>query len=428
MTISSHEHETGPVAEPADELRPIAEPYLLVIGIPIFVDADGKRWVDDLWHKDLVEHLTYLKNLTLAAPLRQHAQPAGAQCISDDVRFADLKYVDLPASDSLIAGVFDWPRIFSRLWHAVGRARIVHAGVAEWPIPLGWAATIAAKLRRRPLLINIESAFWRVPPNAPLPKRARAWLWERINGWCVRQAALPLFTQREYARQMLGRADRAHIFQASWIDGADLIDERAADASWDAKDQDPQLRLLFAGRLVPEKGISDLLAAVGGLQFPLRLDVIGSGELASEVLDAARRDPRIRLLPPVPYDSSFFELVREYHALMLPGRTDEQPRIAYDAYSQAVPVLATATAGNAECVIDGQAGYLCPTQDIPALAGMIQKANVDRASLRKMGMRALSVARGYTHQEMHRRRWKLLATFLRLSETVSSRHGGNASL
>lgn len=410
MTFSSQVGEPAPATE---RLKPIDEPYLLVIGIPVVVDIQGKRWIDALWYKDLAEHLTYLRNLTLAAPLRRTEPAAGARCISDDVRFADVGYVDLPASDSFVAGLLDWPRTFFRIWRAVGRTRLVHAGVAEWPIPLGWAATIAAKLRRRPLLINIESAFWRVTSDASLPRRAQAWLWERINGWCVRQAALPLFTQREYARELLGRTNRAHIFQASWIDAADLIDEPAALSIWNAKDREPELRLLFAGRLVREKGITDLLAAIALLPFAVQLDVIGSGELGSEVREAARHDPRIRLLQPVPYDSSFFELLRQYHAVVLPSRTDEQPRVAYDAYAAAVPVLATATAGNAECVIDGQTGYLCPPQNIVELAALIGRANSDRTALRKLGMEALYVAQGYTHQEMHRRRWKLLMTFFR---------------
>ena len=117
-------------------------------------------------------------------------------------------------------------------------------------------------------------------------------------------------------------------------------------------------------------------------------------------------------LPPVRYDSSFFELVRGYHALIVPSRTDEQPRVAYDAYSQAVPVLATRTGGNIDCVIDGQTGYLASAENRAAVDELIRRANDDRAALRDMGMRALEIAHDYTHQEMHRRRWRLLNQFI----------------
>ena len=400
-------------ARQTDGLTPITVPYLLVIGIPCFVDSAGRRWVDGLWHKDLVEHVKYLSNFTLASPLRRLPPPAGARCLTDDPLFAAVRYVDLPASDSELAGIRNWPRTFITLWRAVGRAEIVHAGVADWPIPTGWAATLAAKLRRRALLLNIESAFWRTPRTASFKNRSRSWLWERVNRWCVRHADLPLFTHHEYARQMLRDPSRGYVFQASWIDNDNLLDEDAAKQSWDAKEANPSLRVLFAGRLVPEKGVEDLLDAVATADIPVHLDVIGSGELAGVVREAERLDDRIRLLPPTPYDASFFELVRKYHALVLANRTDEQPRVAYDAYSQAVPVLATATPGNAECVIEGETGYLSPPGDKKALLSLLEKAHSDRAALRRMGMRSLLVARGYTHQEMHRRRWQLLDRFIR---------------
>jgi glycosyltransferase involved in cell wall biosynthesis len=394
------------------DLAPITASYLLVSGIPCFVDPVGKRWTDSLWHKDLVQHVRYLANLTLAAPRREAAPPSGAACLTDDPRFKHVSYVDLPASDSYLEGIGRWPRMFRTLWQAVGRARLVHAGVADWPIPTGWAATLAAKMRRRTLLINVESAFWRVPRNAPAAKRLQSWAWERVNRWCVRQADLPLFTQHEFARQMLRDPSRAYVFQASWVDEDKVLDRHTAERCWETKASQEPASFLFAGRLIPEKGILDLLRAVADTKVPIRLDIIGSGELADAVKQAASADDRIRLLPPVPYDHSFFELVRRYHALVVPSRTDEQPRIVYDAYSQAVPVLATRTAGNAECVTDGETGWLAPPGNTKALSDLLEQSQSNHAALREMGLRALQIARGYTHEEMHRRRWELLSRLI----------------
>jgi glycosyltransferase involved in cell wall biosynthesis len=412
-------HDPEDLRREAEDLAPITAPYLLVSGISCFIDENGKRWTDALWHKDLIEHLHYLKTFTLAAPLRRKSPGAGAKCLSDDPRFSDIDYVDLPASDSLLDALSKWPRTFASLWRAAGTAEIVHAGVADWPIPTGWAATLAAKLRRRALLINIESAFWRVPKRASLAKRMRSGIWERINRWCVRQADLPLFTHREFAQQMLLDPSRGHVFQASWIDADIVLDEQAAQQSWDSKAGKEFVSLLFVGRLVPEKGVHDLLDAMSEIKLPLRLDFIGSGDLADTIRDAAFRDDRIRLLAPMPYDASFFEIVRQYDAVVVPSRTDEQPRIAYDAYSQAVPVLATRTGGNAECVVHGETGYLAPLGSALALSEVLRRAQSDRAALRKMGMRALRQACSYTHQEMHRRRWRLLDNFIRSREPGS---------
>src|SRR6185503_9724335 len=127
-------------------LDPIDAPYLLVTGIPCYVDAAGRRWTDALWHKDLVEHLRYLRNFTLAAPARHQQPPTNAVCLSEDARFTNVRYVDLPASNSTPAGLLHFPRMFLALWKAGGRSEVVHCGVADWPIPTGWAATLAARL------------------------------------------------------------------------------------------------------------------------------------------------------------------------------------------------------------------------------------------------------------------------------------------
>ncbi len=398
-----------------DALEPITVPYLLVTGLPCFLDARGRRWTDALWHKDLVEHLRYLKDFTLAAPLRRTEPPAGAACLSDDDRFASVRYVDLPASDSELQGLLNWPRTVARLWRAVGRAKVVHAGVADWPIPTGWAATLIASLRGRILLVNIESAFWRVDRSASLIKRLRAWVWETLNRWCVRHATLPLFTQPEYARQMLRDPQRGHVLQASWIDDDTVLDEQAAIESWDEKAEAVPLAVLFAGRLIADKGLPELLEAMADPSAPARLDVIGDGELAEDVVQAAHRGQHVRLLDPVPYGPKFFALLRRYHAIIVPSRSDEQPRVVYDAFSQALPVLATRTPGLAACVMDGETGYLGEPRSASSLRELLERANADRAALLQMGLRARLIAKQYTHREMHRRRWRLLDETLRLA-------------
>lgn len=393
-------------------MPPISIPYLLATGVPSFVDASGRRWLDDLWHKDLREHLEYIKNLTLAAPRREGSPPSNAKCLDDDRDFAGVHYVDLKASDSLLSGLWNLPTNFVRLWYAVGRARIVHTGLADWPIPTGWSATLIAKLRRKDLLIIVESAFWRASKNASLSKKVRAWIWERVNRLCLRQASLAIFTHRGYLDDLLPNGQHGLVHPASWIDAKNVLADTSARAIWDKRLDQSRLSLLFAGRLVAEKGILDLLQAMEGLPKTITLDVIGSGGLVDAVRRAAELNDAIRLLAPVEYGADFFKLVGKYDAVIVPSQTDEQPRIVYDAYSQAVPVIATRTKGNSECVLHERTGYLVEAEDLVALRAAICRAAAERATLRTMGMSALMLARDYTHQEMHRRRWVVLRNLI----------------
>jgi glycosyltransferase involved in cell wall biosynthesis len=396
------------MSELVEYLDPITVPYLLVTGIPCFVDSAGRRWTDALWHKDLVEHIRYIRDLTLAAPVRFEAPPENSECCSTDERFSNVVYIDLPASDTELSGLINWPRTFWRLFTASRKAKIVHAGVADWPIPTGWSATIASRLHRRLLLIIIESAAWRVKPDATLIKRIRATIWEMVNRWCVRRADIALFTQPAYARELLGTSNRGSVLQASWINHDDVLSEEAVDEIWKKKEKDSPLKLLFAGRLVKDKGVPQLIDAIRNLDVPVHVDFIGAGELSSAIETLSSNNHRVKLLKPVPYGPKFFELLRNYHAIVVPSVTDEQPRVIYDAYSQGVPAIATRTPGLSACVVEGKTGYLAPPGNSAELRSSIVQANAHRSHLRQMGRAARMFASGYTHREMHRRRWRLL--------------------
>ena len=389
---------------------PITEPYLLVTHIPNYVDAKGQRWTDALWLKDLREHFLYLHNLTLAAPLAKGAPPATAARFDPTIVPAGTKFIDLPRNRSLPRAILNWPRTFLKLWRAIGKARVVHFGVAEWPIPTGWTVSLITRLRRRKLsVLVIESAFWRTGG-------AKAKVWERMTRWAVNGVSMPIFTQAQYRDELLNDPSRGHVIAASWIDADNVLSPEAVEAAWDRKLAAPP-RLLFAARLVEEKGVHVLLDAVRLLRArsdvpAFTLDVIGSGALrgAIEAVAAeANGAVTIRVLDPVPYGPPFFSLVTEHDALVIPSISDEQPRLVYDSFSQGVPVLASATPGIAACVDDGRTGRLVTPRDPAALADLIVAALSDRNAIRAMGRTALSVAAAYTHRTMHAQRWQLLS-------------------
>ncbi len=399
------------------ELPTIPKRYLMVATIPCHIDHQGRRWTDPLWHKDLVEHLRYLPHFVLASPTKHGPAPQGSVCLTDDPLFGSVTYVDLPHSQSVLRGLWHLPRVLARLWSAIGNCDVVHAGVAGWPIPMGWPATVLSVLRRRFLVMYVESAFWRAPAGAGFRRRLRARVSEAVNRWCVNRADLPLFTQREYVKELLTRhPERGHVIQASWIDEAVMMDTAAAAEAWRAKraTEPRALRMLFAGRLVEEKGVRILMEAVRRLErrgTPVELDVLGEGSLREEVEQAAHGlngRARIRLLGTIEYGPRFFELLRGYDVLVLPSISDEQPRIVYDAFSQAVPILGSATAGIRECVTDGVTGILCAAGDPEALAAAAAWCASHRDELERRGVNALGSIASATHRQMHRRRWKLL--------------------
>jgi glycosyltransferase involved in cell wall biosynthesis len=395
----------------------IDRPYLLVSPIPHYLHADGSIWLDRLWRHDLVAHLTYLGKFTLLSP----RLPWRAE--DNLVRFhppenVDFRIIPIPPLQSLMEALWRLPQVALILWKAVGQADIVHSGIGGWPVSLGWVANPIALLRRKKLLIVVESAFWRVAKHqrASWKARLRGAVTEFLGRFFVNRAHLLLFTQPSYRTSLLTRGrGQAHVFPATWIDEDNVLSARESDRIWDEKQREAarELRMLFAGRLVHDKGIGVLLAAVRTLDresLSLRVDVIGDGPQRGDCEATAQslKSVKMSLLPPVPYGSPFFELLRRYHAVIVPSLSDEQPRVIFDAFSQAVPVLASRTDGLAPYVVDGCTGRLFEPGDADSLAAVLREAAGDVTRLRRQGVNGLDVARKSTHREMHRTRSRII--------------------
>ena len=95
----------------------IEQKYLLVIMIPTYVDSEGGRRVDELWHKDLVKHLDHIADLALAAPARHEPTPGGRYLELEAVPArGSLSYVDMPSCRSTLEAIVGLPSATYRLW------------------------------------------------------------------------------------------------------------------------------------------------------------------------------------------------------------------------------------------------------------------------------------------------------------------------
>jgi glycosyltransferase involved in cell wall biosynthesis len=394
---------------------PIDSRYLLVINIPHHRNPDGTCSVDQLWHKDLQMHRNYLTDLRLASPRRQGEAPASEMVLEDGEVLGSLSHVAMPDPRSVPGSLLTTPRAFARLWKAIGESDVVHVGVGGWPYPLGWPAALIAKMRKKFLIVVVESAPWRLGlrPGASLKAKVLGHVYERMAQWSVNRADLALFTQAEYQSSLLRPGGTGLVTNASWIDEEVVLSDLDAARSWDEKPS-PPLRLLFAGRITANKGVGPLLEAARTLASAgvhARIDVMGEGDMLDDckAMAASLGGPTtLRILRQVPYGPEFFRAVRDCHAVLVPSLADEQPRIIYDAYSQAVPVIASDTVGIRDCVVDGESGVLVPPGDPTALAAAMIRAAGDPGSLRVMGLKGLGMARKYTHAEMHRIRHSIL--------------------
>ena len=389
----------------------IVEPYLLTVCVPVKVDASGNRWTDTLWAKDLALHLDHIENLTLASP-RIFALPSDSDVRLSGDPFDRIKFVDLPQPINHLQALKTLPETIKKMWQAVRCNAIVHTGFGGWPISEGLLVTPIAILQRKFLVTNVESSFWRASGDANWHNKIRSVVLERLNRWCIRSADLRFFTSQSYMNDFLAAGSpRAYVIPATWIDESTILTDSDARNSWSKKTG--KIKLLFAGRLTDEKGVRYLLEAAP--QFPPNssLSIIGEGPLLAECATAQR----VLLLNPITYGPEFFALLRQFDAVIVPSLSGEQPRIVFDAFSQAVPVLGSNTGGIREVVETETNGVLFPAGDANAIVEAINRCPRER--LRKMGLEALKKARQFTHRSMHEERARIIARAICASGAAS---------
>ena len=146
------------------------------------------------------------------------------------------------------------------------------------------------------------------------------------------------------------------------------------------------------GRLSPEKGCMDMIAAFARLseRHPeARLAFIGEGPQQEElVTEAARRGLGERVLmlgyQPVP------PLLEALDVLVSPSHTEGISNAILEALTARVPVVATRVGGTPEIVTDDVSGLLVPPNDPAALAAAVARVldDADLAARLRCGGRA----------------------------------------
>lgn len=138
--------------------------------------------------------------------------------------------------------------------------------------------------------------------------------------------------------------------------------------------------VLFAGRLSPEKGILDLLAAAGD---DIKLTIAGDGPLRDRVPGALGFVPHDELGP----------LYDRAAVVAVPSHREGFGVVCAEAMAHGRPVVAGAVGGLLDLVVDGQTGLLVPPRDVAALREALRRLLDDEPLRRRLGENARARAR-----------------------------------
>jgi glycosyltransferase involved in cell wall biosynthesis len=130
------------------------------------------------------------------------------------------------------------------------------------------------------------------------------------------------------------------------------------------------LVVLFFGRLLPYKGLDDLLAAFRQLDpEKFALLIAGEGDLPAE----AFQTPNIRVINRFIGDEDLPVIFNQAHIVALPYVAASQSGVAYMAFAFERPVVATGVGGLGDVVIDDFNGFLVEPRSAEQLTAALEK-------------------------------------------------------
>lgn len=172
------------------------------------------------------------------------------------------------------------------------------------------------------------------------------------------------------------------------------------------RSQNPRVKLLFIGRLIPRKGFQRVIQALPKVRALAKrlfeIEVVGTGA-AREELDGLAEELKvsdlIRYAGTIPYD----QLEKAYQSadvFVLTSLSEGMPSVILEAMGCGLPVVASNVGGNNEIVKEGENGYLIEGEDIETLAQKLAALINDEDLRTRLGQRSREMALQYDWKEI----------------------------
>lgn len=223
-----------------------------------------------------------------------------------------------------------------------------------------------------------------------LKDRIRESIASRLIEKPVIRRAKSLIVISPYVSEYYGNAIQGQIYQIPNPVGQDYFD---------VSPQPQPGRMLYAGRVIPRKGIVDLVHAIANLDRDLDPHLIIAGSLADrayvdEVKSAIEKSgigDRVHLVGLL-RDA---ELLREFskaQVLVLPSYQETAPMVVLQAMAAGIPVVASSICGIPYQVVDGQSGFMFQPGDIATLHRHLQRLLSSGSEAQAMGKAGRRIA------------------------------------
>jgi glycosyltransferase involved in cell wall biosynthesis len=257
------------------------------------------------------------------------------------------------------------------LWSALSKVKPHVVICGGYNYAASWEALLWTQRHRTPFVLWSES-------NAQDARSGWNWV-ESLKTFFIRHCdgfVVPGKSSFEYLRSI--GSPEARISTASnavdndWF-AAQADDTRTHATEFREKLALPSRFILFVGRLVPEKGVFDLLAAYAKLESGLRSEVglvfAGDGVSREKLAHQAKLiSPGTVCFPGFRQREDLASLYALAECLVLPTHSDPWGLVVNEAMACGLPVIVSTVAGcAADLVEDGWNGYVVPPKDVEKL-------------------------------------------------------------
>jgi glycosyltransferase involved in cell wall biosynthesis len=207
------------------------------------------------------------------------------------------------------------------------------------------------------------------------------------------RSARDLILISPYVAEYYGERCRARTYS---------IPNPVADEFFAVRRESEPGRILFAGRVIPRKGVMDLVTAAAKLPPSLGARLVIAGSLADQAYVASVRSlaDRLRFLDRIEFLGVVDELrlrleFARAQALALPSFQETAPMVVQEAMATGLPVVATRICGIPYQIVDGTSGYLVEPGDVDSLGDRLRLIMSDMTTTAALGHAARKYAESH---------------------------------
>ncbi len=211
------------------------------------------------------------------------------------------------------------------------------------------------------------------------------------------------------------------------------IDDVISDDALDEKTKEivkgQPLRLIFGGRFIAMKGVTDLAPFADALRrrnVPFQLDIYGDGPLLAAVeqqISELDLKDHVKLLGAVDFATDWVPRLKRAADLFICCHPQGDPSSTYpEVMACGVPIAGYDNEALEGIIAHSQAGWATPTRDLEALVDVVERLNQDRSELASAARRARDFAAQHAFEITMARRTQHLIDASRLPTHLKGVH------